>query len=448
MVSTPTPPAKAPTPSARLPTWLPTWLHASDIQGLAQLATRGALSVADLAETVHGTVYKTVAVPFGPLGQAFVDRAAGRTGVRSRGITGLVYGGVRGVARLAGGAVNAALAGAAPLLPRRASSPQREAMLSALNGVLGDQLLETSNPLTITMRLRHQGQTLVLNKSSLAQALPDATGKILLLVHGLCMNDLQWRPAVAGGHHNHGEILAQALGYTPVYLHYNSGLHTSINGQQLAALLDELVRAWPVPMTDLSLLVHSMGGLVARSACEYARTAGLGWRAHLKQLVFLGTPHHGAPLERVGSWLDLVLGSNAVTRPFARIGQMRSSGITDLRHGYVLAEHWEGQNRFDFASSDSLAARQALPLPEGVACFAVAGTTSKLAASGSLMGDGLVPVASALGRHASAALSLEFPPENQFLAYGTNHMALLKSEAIAAQLLRWLGQVDDSASSR
>ena len=447
-MSTPTPPAKAPTPSARLPTWLPTWLHASDIQGLAQLATRGALSVADLAETVHGTVYKTVAVPFGPLGQAFVDRAAGTTGVRASGITGLVYGSVRGVARLAGGAVNAALAGAAPLLPRRASSPQREAMLSALNGVLGDQLLETSNPLTISMSLRHQGQTLLLNKSSLAQTLPDATGKILLLVHGLCMNDLQWGAADAGGHHNHGEILAQALGYTPVYLHYNSGLHTSINGEQLAALLDELVRAWPVPITDLSLLVHSMGGLVARSACEYARTAGLGWRAHLKQMVFLGTPHHGAPLERVGNWLDRVLGSNAVTRPFARIGQMRSSGITDLRHGYVLAAHWEGQNRFDFASSDHLAARQALPLPEGVACFAVAGTTSKPAGNCSLIGDGLVPVASALGMHANAALTLEFPPANQFVAYGTDHLALLKSEVIAAQLVRWLGRVDDSASSR
>ena len=200
-----------------------------------------------------------------------------------------------------------------------------------------------------------------------------------------------------------------------------------------------------MPIDNLSLLVHSMGGLVARSACEYARTAGLGWRAHLKQMVFLGTPHHGAPLERVGSWLDLVLGSNVVTRPFARIAQMRSSGITDLRHGFVLAAQWEGQDRFAFAGSDSVASRQALALPAGVACFAVAGTTSKLAASGSLMGDGLVPVASALGTHGNAALTLEFSPENQFVAYGTDHLALLKSEAIAAQLLRWLGRVDESA---
>ncbi len=403
---------------------------------------RGVLGVADLAETVHGNVYRTVAVPFGPLGQAFIDREPGRTGVRARGITGLVYGSVRGVARLAGGAVNAALAGAAPLLARRASSPQREAMLSVLNGVLGDQLLDTANPLTIAMSLRHQGQTLVLDKSALAQALPDATGKILLLIHGLCMNDLQWLAAVAGGHHHHGEILAHALGYTPVFLRYNSGLHTSINGQQLAVLLDELARAWPVPITELSLLVHSMGGLVARSACEHARTAGLGWRAHLKQMVFLGTPHHGAPLERIGSWLDRMLGSNPVTRPFARIGQIRSSGITDLRHGHVLATHWEGQDRFDFASSDRLTARQVLPLPEGVACFAVAGTVSTEAASSNLIGDGLVPVASALGQHTNAALALAFPPQNQFIAYGTDHMALLNSEVIAAQLVRWLGWAD------
>ena len=454
----PATPANPPTRSARLPTSLPTWLHASDFQGLAQLATRGVLGATDLAETVHGNVYKTVAVPFGPLGQAFINRAAGTTGVRPSGITGLVYGSVRGVARLAGGAVNAALAGAAPWLPRRALSPQREAMLSALNGVLGDQLLDAANPLTISMSLRHQGQTLVLETSALARTLPQATGKILVLVHGLCMNDLQWLAGAPGGpadHAGHGEALAQALGYTPVYLHYNTGLHISINGGQLAALLEQLVRAWPQPIDHLSLLVHSMGGLVARSACEHARTAGLGWRAKLKHIVFLGTPHHGAPLERVGSWLDSVLGSNAVTRPFARIGQIRSSGITDLRHGHVLAEHWEGQDRFASAGSDGQAARQVLPLPEGVACFAVAGSTSKalktleeLPARDGLMGDGLVPVASALGKHASAALSLEFPPENQFVAYGTHYMALLKSEAIAAQLLRWLGRVDDSASSR
>jgi PGAP1-like protein len=404
---------------------------------------------------VQGNVYKAVAVPFGPLGQAFIDRAPGASGVRQRGITGLVYGSVRGAARLAGGAVNAALAGAVPLLPRQASSPVREAMLAALNGVLGDQLLASANPLTISMRLRHQGQMLTLEASALAQSLPEVTGKVLLMVHGLCMNDLQWTGKAADGHpHNHGETLARALGYTPLYLHYNTGLHTSINGQQLSALLEQLVRVWPVPISDLSLLVHSMGGLVARSACEQARLSGLGWRAQLKNMVFLGTPHHGAPLERVGNWVDTALGSNAITRPFARIGQIRSSGITDLRHGHVLAAHWEGRNRFESASGALLNNRQALPLPGGVACFAVAGTTSTgpdtprtQPDSGGLLGDGLVPVASALGRHANPALTLAFPIENQYVAYATGHMALLKSPAIAAQLVRWLGGVPSPAGS-
>jgi hypothetical protein len=408
------------------------------------------VGVSDLVETVHGNLYKALAVPFGPLGQVFVDKAPGTSGVRKRGITGLVYGSVRGVARLAGGAVNAALAGAAPLLPRQSSSPTREAMLSALNGVLGDQLLASGNPLAIGMSLRHNGQTLSLDPAALTQSLPMVTGKILVLVHGLCMNDLQWTTKAADGHfHNHGDTLAQPLGYTPIYLHYNTGLHTSINGQQLAALLEELVRAWPVPVEDLSLLVHSMGGLVARSACEQARSAGLSWRAQIKNLVFLGTPHQGAPLERVGNWIDRSLNSNAMTRPFARIGQIRSSGITDLRHGHVLAAHWEGHDRFEPTDGDSHANFPALPLPAGVACFAVAGTTSKEKPTRrSLMGDGLVPVASALGTHANPLLGLAFPQENQFVAYATDHMALLKSPAVAAQLVRWLVCAAEGAEAK
>ena len=216
---------------------LPTWLHVSDVQGLAQLATQGVLGVAGLAETVQGNVYKTVAAPFGPLGARFVDHTPGASGVKARGITGLVYGSVKGVTRLAGGAVNTVLSGAAPLVGEQASSPPREAMLSAINGVLGDQLLETANPLAITMSLRHDGEILPLEKAALAQRLPHATGKLLVLVHGLCMNDLQW----GSGHDSHADALAHALGYMPVYLHYNTGLHTSVNGQQFAALLEQLV---------------------------------------------------------------------------------------------------------------------------------------------------------------------------------------------------------------
>ncbi len=423
---------------------LPAYLHMSDIQGLSQLATQSVLGATGLAESVQGSVYKAIAAPFGALGLRFADAAPEATGIRSGGITALAYSSVKGITRLAGGTVNAVISKGAPLVTQRygapTSSPEREAMLAAINGILGDQLLATANPLAISMNLRHEGKPLVLEKITLAQRFPHATGKLLVLVHGLCMNDLQW--AANGPNHadnhavNHADILARELGYTPVYLHYNTGLHTSINGQQLDVLLEQLVRAWPHPVDVLTLLAHSMGGLVSRSACHAAEQSSRLWRSKLKNIVFLGTPHHGAPLERVGNWIDTALGSNWVTKPFASIGQIRSSGITDLRYGHVLASSWEGKNRFE-RSPDS---REPLALPAGVNCFTVAATTSIKASpvKDALVGDGLVPLRSALGQHDEVAHCLGFPRENQWTAYATNHLALLSRPQVGMQVLKWL----------
>ena len=445
----PVPPQQAVATTRNPLTKLPTYMHLSDLQGLSQLATQGVLGVAGLAETVQGNVYKAVAASFGPLGSRFISREPGSSGVKPLGITGLVYGGIKGITRLAGGTADAVLARAVPFVNARfgvqASSPQREAVLAALNGVLGDHLLSTANPLAITMALRHQGKALPLDRVALVQRLPHATGKILVVAHGLCMNDLQWSVPEKVGKNgmasSHPEVLARELGYTPVYLHYNTGLHTSVNGQQFAALLEQLLQAWPQPVQELSLLVHSMGGLVARSACSYAEKAGQAWRKRLKNIVFLGTPHHGAPLEQVGNWIDTLLGSNVVTRPFAAIGQIRSCGITDLRHGHVLESSWlvngKELDRFE-RSPDS---REPLPLPGGVACYAVAASTFTAPGSirDALIGDGLVPLRSALGQHDEARHVLAFEPQNQWTAWGVNHMALLKNPGVTAQMLRWLG---------
>ena len=422
---------------------LPTYLHVSDIQGLSQLATQGVLGVTGLAESVQGNVYKAVAAPFGLLGSRFVDGAPGASGVKRAGITSVVYGSVKGITRLAGGTVNAALTKAAPLIYKRfgapGSSPEREAMLAAINGVLGDQLVATANPLAITMSLRHEGKPLILDKAVFSQRLPRATGKLLVVVHGLCMNDLQWTTGGKNGAtYSHPDVLAKELGYTPVYLHYNTGLHTSVNGQQFAGLLEALLGAWPQPVEELSLLAHSMGGLVSRSACHAAEQSGMVWRGKLKSIVFLGTPHHGAPLERVGNWIDTTLVSNAITRPFGAIGQIRSSGITDLRYGHVLESSWLGRGRFE-RSPDS---REPLPLPAGVTCFSVAATTSSAASplKEALLGDGLVPLRSALGQHDEAPHCLGFLPENQWTAYATGHMALLSRPDVGAQAVKWLSQ--------
>ncbi len=435
-MTTPSPPRPA---LARLLGWR-RHLHLSDIQGLARLATQGTLGVTALAEKVQGNVYKAVAAPFGAAGQKFLDREAGSSGIRKTGVTGVVYGSIRGVTRLAGGAVDAVLTRTMPRMAPKTSSPQREVMLSVLNGVLGDQLVATSNPLAITMSLRQDGESLPLNKAALAQRLPQATGKIMLLAHGLCMNDLQWRASGVASPPDFGQQMVE-LGYTPVYLHYNTGLHTSVNGGQLASLLEQLLKAWPQKVTEISVLAHSMGGLVARAACHSAKATGLSWPARLKNVVFLGTPHHGAPLEQLGNWVETALGSNPVTRPFAVIGQMRSAGITDLRYGHALPADGQDTNRF--AAGPDL--RQPLPLPSGVACFAVAGTLGAVpagapsaAARDALLGDGLVPVASALGQHRDPALGLVFPPDRQWIAVNTGHIALMHSPEVLTRLKAWL----------
>jgi pimeloyl-ACP methyl ester carboxylesterase len=254
-----------------------------------------------------------------------------------------------------------------------------------------------------------------------------------VLLHGLCMNDLQWMRAG----HDHGAALQRDLGYTPVYLRYNSGLHISSIGAALAQLMERLVEQWPQPRQQLVLLGHSMGGLVARSALHVASEAGLQWPARVDDLVFLGTPHHGAPLERAGNWVDVVLGATPYAAPLARLGKVRSAGITDLRHGNLLDEDRAGHDRFARTGDR----RRPLPLPAGVRCFALAATTGAHPGDGKdrLLGDGLVPLASALGRHADPSRTLAFAPERQWVGLRMGHLDLLGRPEVYVQLRRWLG---------
>jgi hypothetical protein len=395
-------------------------LRNSDLRGAARLATDATAGLTDLVEAMHERIAR---VP--GLGQAALD---GRTG----GISGLIYQTVRGVTRLVGGSVDGLLGLLTPALGSDDTSPEREAIVAALNGVLGDHLAATANPLATTMAFRRDGRALALENSVLAASMPDAGRHLLVLVHGLCMNDLQW----ARDGHDHGAALARELGFTPLYLRYNSGLHISINGRALAHQLELLLERWPQPVERVVLLAHSMGGLVARSALHYAAQAGHRWPTRLGDLVFLGTPHHGAPLERAGHWIDLVLGAAPYAAPFARLTQVRSAGITDLRHGNLLDEDWVGGDRFERGADRP----QHLPLPDKLRCYAAAASVGKQVddLKDRLLGDGLVPVDSALGRDPNPKRTLAFAADRQRLAHGTNHMELLSSAEVYAQLRHWL----------
>ena len=302
-----------------------------------------------------------------------------------------------------------------------------------LNGVIGDRLAAGKNVFAIPMSLRYQGEAL--NWRALP-SVPAQPGKLLILVHGLCMNDLQRHAAQKKHAVEQGAALAAALGYTPVYLRYNSGLHISLNGRELSAQLEQLLTHWPAPIAEITIVAHSMGGLLVRSACHYARQDAMRWPDYLKSIVFLGTPHHGAPLERAGNWVDVLLGSTPWTRPFAALGKLRSAGITDLRYGYVLDEDWQGKDRFQSKTDQ----HQPVPLPEGVACYTVAATRTaqRSAVSDRLLGDGLVPLHSALGYHDEARRKLAFGQAAQWIAYRTSHLGLLSSPAVTRQMVQWL----------
>ena len=248
-------------------------------------------------------------------------------------------------------------------------SPQ---VLTAIGTVERHRLVASGHPLATPMTLRWQGTALDWQAPPQDTADMQVTGKVLLLIHGLCMNDLQWQVAPGTEQVDLGAALAASLGYTPVHLRYNTGQHISDNGLELARQLGQRAQHWRVPLQEITVLAHSMGGLVTRSAVHQAHQQGQLWPTHLKNIVFLGTPHHGAPLERAGNWVDVLLGSSRFSAPFARLAQLRSAGITDLRYGHVLAADWQGRDRFR-REPDS---RALLPLPEAVACYTVAATTA------------------------------------------------------------------------
>ncbi len=404
-----------------------------DMHGFSQLAIDATLGLTDLVEAMHQNLSRLPGMQ--------EPESPGKTS----GITGLVYKNIKAITSLAGSGIDGLLAQISPLLSNPAMNPSSSsvkqnkqvsfepaAVLSALNGVLGDYLVSTHNPMAIAMRFRRGGHSLKLNSTAISEALHPLNGKLLVLVHGLCMNDLQWQRKG----HDHGEALARELGYTPIYLRYNTGQHISVNGRAFADLLDMLVKLWPVSLEEIVIIGHSMGGLVTRSAVHYGTHYNHSWFPKLRKMLFLGSPHHGAPLERGGNWVDTILGSTPYTAPLARLGKVRSSGITDLRYGNIIDEHWQGQDRFERTEDK----RKPVPLPEKVQCYTIAGTTGSQPGDviDQLLGDGLVQVSSALGQHKKKALCLNIPKEHQWIGPGINHMELLNHPEVYQKIKHWL----------
>jgi pimeloyl-ACP methyl ester carboxylesterase len=377
----------------------------SDLRGAARLAFDATLGITTLVEKMHHTIQ----LVHPPLGASRAES--------TRGLTGLIYKTIRGTTRVIGKGLDAGLTPVAAFLPEGESTAGRNAWVSAINGVYGDHLERTANPLAIEMSFLHEGD--FVDPERPGDVVQDASGKVMIAIHGLCLNEQHW---VRDGHHRI-ENVAEAAGHTIIHLRYNSGRSIDTNGRSLAAMLEALLAHWPVHVTQLAIVGHSMGGLVARSAIHHGTAAGHSWRGLLRKLFSLGTPHHGAPLERGGNRLDYVMELSPYVAPFTSLGKARSAGITDLRYGSIT----DVEQEF-------------VPLPDDVECYALAATLGKRRSllAERLVGDGLVPLDSALGKHIDSLRTLVLPKERQWIGYEMGHLELLGRPEVYSQLEKWL----------
>jgi pimeloyl-ACP methyl ester carboxylesterase len=327
-----------------------------------------------------------------------------------------VYGALHGAFRAAG-------AGAGALAGRRdgeplSQTPRGAAVIAAINGLIGDRLEEERSALVQPMAIRVDGVAFAPEEIEVGP-------RVAVFLHGLMETEFSWS---LGGREPYGAQLERDLGYTPIYVRYNSGRHISENGASFAELMEALDGAHEIE--TIALIGHSMGGLVARSAAH----RGGDWTTKVRHVVSLGSPHMGAPLEQAVHYASAALHKLPETRPFGAFLRRRSSGIRDLRGGSLVDEDWRDRDR-DALKAAALAE---VPLLENATHCFVAATITRDANHpvGRLLGDILVLSSSASGR--SRTRRLDFKDEDGLQLGGANHFVLLNHPKVYAQLRKWL----------
>ncbi len=358
-----------------------------------------------------------------------------------------VYAAVKGVGgalmRVGGTAASLAQSADAPPL---ADTPAGTHVLAALSGAFGDALEREGSPLSVRMSIRKGGRDVPTDCEDVARAFPEATPRVALFTHGLCESEAGWHLG-AERHYGdagvwHGSRLRADLGFTPVTVRANTGLHISDNGRRLARLLDRLDGSWPVPIEEILLVGHSMGGLINRSACHYGMEDGHPWVDRVRNVVMLGAPHLGAPLEQAAARLGVALNWTPESRPLARALAQRSVGIKDLRYGALVDEDWQGRDP-DAWGPDPCAG---VPLLETAAHYVIGATVTRDSRHplGRVIGDLLVLYPSSAGQSLSGR-RIAFELENTRHLGGLNHFHLLNHPRVYEVMLEWLRRAPQPA---
>lgn len=408
-----------------------------EIRASGQLATRTLADTVSHVEQVHRAVAGRMFALTAPASlPARVIHDVIATGV---------YTLIRGTGLAAGVAASELVGAKAGSVLPAGSTPRSNLALAVLNAILGDELADQGSPLAIPMAVRRVRADVVPRRQSLEVAFPEATSKVAVFLHGLGETEESWRLHAdrhgLGTESTYGSRLAEDLGYTPVYLRYNTGLHISENGRHLTSLLHDVVAAWPTPVTELILVGHSMGGLVSRSACHYARQWNHSWVSVLRHVFYLGTPHLGAGLEQWVSRLSGLFGKLDESRPLAAILDRRSAGIKDLNAGCLLADDWRNDG------PESKSEPNDVPLIPWANHYAVCATvtTSHSNPLGRLVGDFLVQPDSACGQSRDGG-HIPFPVEHTRHFGGLHHFNLLNHPSVYEALREWLDPTSGAGS--
>jgi pimeloyl-ACP methyl ester carboxylesterase len=272
------------------------------------------------------------------------------------------------------------------------------------------------------MGVRHRGRDVPVRRESLAAAFPGATDALVVFVHGLCETEHYWdrrsrpRPADGGSAPSYGARLAAEEGWSPVFVRANTGLPIAESGVALSALLTRLVDAWPRDVRRIALVGHSMGGLIVRSACAVSTSQDRDWTRHVTDVVLLGAPNLGSPVERTIARGVKVFHRVPELSPFARIFDQRSVGVLDLHDGPADAIAHVPHARYHL-----------------VAATLTRSPRHPLAAT---VGDLLVPYRSAAGLLPNGEEI--FPGADVLHVPGADHFDLLNHDDVHVALRGWL----------